>query len=263
MTPGSHAITPETHIGFPRFFKIGGAWINSYKVFLCVGIYFGSLATAAMADQSGISPLGIGLGAMASALAGLIGARMYHLLMHARAYLKQRSWGVLWDTQRGGWAVFGALLTFIPASFGVAWLLHLPAARFGDYLSAGVLAGAFWIRLGCVFNGCCAGRETQAYLGVYLHDACGTEKRRVPVQFLEMGWWLFGLIAFLWLWPRAFPSGSYAMGVLGWYGLGRFFLEPLRERPDLVFGRVRINQVVAALLALGAAGALVIRAWRA
>jgi prolipoprotein diacylglyceryltransferase len=44
-------------------------------------------------------------------------------------------------------------------------------------------------------------------------------------------------------------------------GLGRFFLEPLREHPDLVFGRIRINQVVAALLAIGAGGALIVLNW--
>jgi hypothetical protein len=35
----------------------------------------------------------------------------------------------------------------------------------------------------------------------------------------------------------------------------------LRERPDIVFGRVRIDQVVAALLAIAAGCALIIRGW--
>jgi len=48
---------------------------------------------------------------------------------------------------------------------------------------------------------------------------------------------------------------------LAWYGAGRFFLEPLREQSDVVFGRVRIDQVVAALLALGAGGVLIFRGW--
>ena len=47
--------------------------------------------------------------------------------------------------------------------------------------------------------------------------------------------------------------------MLTWYGLGRFFLEPLREAPDLSAGRVRINQCVAAALVLGAGGALLAR----
>jgi prolipoprotein diacylglyceryltransferase len=81
------------------------------------------------------------------------------------------------------------------------------------------------------------------------------------VQFLEMAWWLAGLVAFLMFWPGALPPGSYALAVLAWYGVGRFFLEPLRERPDIVFDQVRINQVVAALLALAAGGPLMIRGW--
>jgi phosphatidylglycerol---prolipoprotein diacylglyceryl transferase len=86
-------------------------------------------------------------------------------------------------------------------------------------------------------------------------------KPRIPVQFMEMAWWLVGLVGFIILWPNVLPPGSYALAVTSWYGVGRFFLEPLRERPDIVFGRVRIDQVVAALLAIAAGGALIIRGW--
>ena len=57
-------------------------------------------------------------------------------------------------------------------------------------MAVGVLAGGFWVRLGCVFNGCCGGAETKAPLGVCLHDTRGVSKPRIPVQFLEMAWWL-------------------------------------------------------------------------
>lgn len=251
----------EADLGFPRFFKIGRRWINSYQVFMIVGIYAGSFATAAAAGSSGGSVLRAGMAAAACALCGFVGARLSHLLVHAPNYRNARSWRVLWDSRRGGWSVFGALLTFVPASWAFASLLHLPPAVFWDQLSAGVLAGGFWIRLGCVFNGCCVGRETGGWFGVRLHDTRGERKRRVPVQFMEMAWWLLGGVVWLALWPEAFPEGSYALGVLAWYGVGRFFLEPLRERPALLFGSVRINQVVAGLLAAGAAGVLIVRGY--
>jgi phosphatidylglycerol---prolipoprotein diacylglyceryl transferase len=57
---------------FPRFFRINGYAVNSYKLFLCIGIYVGTLATAALASLSGLSPLRVGLAAMFCALAGLI-----------------------------------------------------------------------------------------------------------------------------------------------------------------------------------------------
>jgi prolipoprotein diacylglyceryltransferase len=247
--------------GFPRFFTFFGYPVSSYKFFLCVGIYVGTLTTAVLASSSGLSPLRIGLATMPCALVGLIGARLYHLLVHAPAYMRQRSVSALWDRSGGGFSVFGALAAVVPASFVTAAWLDIPAVILWDHMGVGVLAGGFWIRLGCVFNGCCAGRASSAPLSVSLHDTRGVRRPRLPLQFLEMAWWLVGLVAFLMLWPSALPPGSYALAVLAWYGVGRFFLEPLRERPDIVFGQVRINQVVAALLALGAGCALIMRGW--
>ena len=244
---------------FPRYFKICGHWINSYKVFLCVGIYLGTLVSAAMAERSGIPPLRMGAACLACAIVGLVGARIYHLLVFAPDYLRKRSITALWDSSRGGWSVFGALVTIVPFSFAVASVLQISLAVFWDHMSAGILMGGFWVRLGCVFNGCCAGRQTSGWFGVRLHDTRSIGKRRIPVQLMEMAWWLLGWAWFIWLWPRSLAPGSYAIGVLGWYGLGRFWLEPLRDMPDLVLGRVRINQVVAGALAIAGASALILR----
>ncbi len=241
---------------FPRFFRFGSYWINSYRVLMCLGIYIGTLATAYAAQTAGLSPLRVGMAAMTSAIAGFVGARFYLVLLHPRAYFGRRATKSLWDSDKGGWSVLGAPLTFVPAVFALAALMGVPATAFFDCMALGVLAGGFWIRLGCVFNGCCVGRATQSRFGVWLHDTFGHRKRRVPVQFLEMAWWALGLVLFLSVWPTPFPPGSYALAVLGWYGVGRFFLEPLRERSDVMFGRLRVNQVVAALLALAAGGAL-------
>ena len=244
---------------FPRFFYIGGRWLNSYQVLLCVGIYVGSLTTAAFAQHSGLSPLKVGLASAMCALAGLLGARFYHVLIHADHYLRPSSPSLLWDRKRGGWSVFGALITFVPATVAAALLIGVPLVDTWDVMSSGVLAGGFWVRMGCLFNGCCGGRATQRWFGVRLHDTHGVKKRRVPVQYLEMAWWLIGGAIFLWAWPLRLAPGSSALAVLAWYGAGRCCLEPMREHVDVVFGRVRINQLVAALLALGCGGALLIR----
>ena len=239
--------------------RIGRCSVNSYKVFLCVGICVGSLVTAALGASSGLSPLRVGLGSTASAVAGLIGARIYYILIYFRMFLKLHSLSGLWDTSKGGVSVLGALVTFVPASSAAATWLDIPVVALWDHMGLGVLAGGFWIKLGCVFNGCCGGRETTAQLSVHLRDTVGVMKRRIPVQFLEMAWSLIGFGAFCLLWRSRFPEGSYALAVLAGYGIGRLFLEPLRERPAVVFGRVYINQIVAALLAIAAGVALIIR----
>jgi len=244
--------------GFPRDFRICGAWINSWKVMLCVGLWIGSLASAALGQQSGLSPLRVGLSAASCALAGLAGARIYHLLSHARRYMALRSVRALWDGPQGGCSLFGALLAFVPASVLAARSAGLPQAMLWDHLAFGVLAGGFWVRSGCAFNGCCGGRESHGAWAVRLHDVRGVRKPRVPVQYLEMAWWLAGTAVFLAQWGAGWPAGSYALGVLGWYGVGRTALEPLREHQDRVFGGLPIDHVVAVLLATCAAAGLVL-----
>jgi prolipoprotein diacylglyceryltransferase len=261
MNLPSPASRADNGPGYPRHFRIAGQWVNSFTVFLCVGTYIGILVIAALAQSSGIPPLRVGLGAFALAIIGLAGARVYHLLVYHPLYFGMNACQNVWNSRDGGLSVFGALLAMAPCSLAVARLIDVPANVFCDFLGAGILAGGFWVRLGCAFNGCCGGRETRGWWGVWLHDTRGVRRRRVPVQFLEMAWWLLGGIGFIWLWPKSFPPGNYALGVLAWYGLGRFFLEPLREAPDLVAGRVRINQCAAAALVLGAGGALLARAF--
>jgi prolipoprotein diacylglyceryltransferase len=136
--------------------------------------------------------------------------------------------------------------------------LRIPPAVYWDHMIWGIVAGAVFVRFGCICNGCCGGKPTDRWYGVCQHDARGARRRRIPVQWLEIGWWLMAAIGLLWLWPYAMPAGSYAAGGLAWYGLGRFWLEPLREQSDVVAG-LRINQVVAATLALVSAAVLL---WR-
>src|SRR5438067_978260 len=59
MNLPSPASRADNGPGYPRYFRIAGRWVNSFKVFLCVGIYLGILVIAAIAHSSGIPPLGV------------------------------------------------------------------------------------------------------------------------------------------------------------------------------------------------------------
>jgi phosphatidylglycerol:prolipoprotein diacylglycerol transferase len=253
-TGNSDSIT----VGFVRYFRILGFSVNAYKLFLCVGLYVGTLATAALAASSALSPLKVGICASVCALAGIIGARAYYVLMYASQFIRLRSFARLWDPSKGGLSCFGALLTFVPTTFAAAAWLRVPAPVLLDHIGIGVLAGGMWVRLGCIFNGCCCGRLTKGRWGVELHDICGVKKQRIPLQVLEITWLLIGLCVFCILWPKAFAAGSYALGVLVWYGSARFFLERFREHSTVVVG-IYIDQIVAALIAISAGIALAFR----
>lgn len=242
---------------FPRYFRIAAYSVNSYKVFLCVGIYVGILVSAAVAARSGISPLRLGIGLLLFAVAGLIGARTYHLAARFRDYqsigffLRPRS------AHEGGWSVLGGLIV-VPLSLLFDSILGIPTAIFWDHMAVAIATGGACIRFGCVCNGCCVGRDTAGWFGLPQHDVHGHSTRRIPAQWLEIAWWLLACGGLLWLWPRQLPPGSYAFAVVGWYGAGRYWLEPLRLKRHIVAG-IEINRVVAALMALVAGAGFV---WR-
>ena len=60
----------------------------------------------------------------------------------------------VWDSTRGGWSVFGALLPVALLSFLLASALQIPAAVFWDHMITGIVFGGIWVRLGCDVNGC-------------------------------------------------------------------------------------------------------------
>src|SRR5207247_3864772 len=99
-----------TALCYPRYVRIGGRPVHSYKIFLGIGIYFAILMSAAVAARTGISPLRVGAGCLLCAVVGMIGARAYHLALYFRDYHAHRFWAEAWNPQRGGWSVFGGLI---------------------------------------------------------------------------------------------------------------------------------------------------------
>ena len=146
MSP--HLATVEMVPSFPRYFRIGGHWVSAYKIFLCIGIYTGTLVSAAVAQGSGISPLRMGVGCVSCAIVGMVGARVFYLMVFARSYANERFWKEVWNPRRGGWSVFGGLV-IVPYSFVLAHWLRIPVAVYWDHMIFGIVAGAVWIRFGC------------------------------------------------------------------------------------------------------------------
>ena len=256
--PEESVVTDD--LAFPRFFRIAGYPVNAYKVFLFIGTYAGILVSAAVGSRAGLSPLRLGMGLLLFALVGQLGARVYHLAVHFRTYRRRGLNLTSRDQQEGGWSVLGGLLV-VPVSLMFDSILGIPLAVFWDHMAIAIAVGGAWIRFGCVCNGCCVGRDSEAWFAMRQHDVHGTVRRRIPAQWLEIAWWMTAWLGLLWIWPLALPAGAAAFAVLGWYGLGRFWLEPLRRTKSLVRGRP-INRIVAAALALASAVGFVALLWR-
>jgi phosphatidylglycerol:prolipoprotein diacylglycerol transferase len=250
-------MTPTHSLALPRSVTVAGYTVNSYRLCLAVGLYSGLVASTLVARTDGIPVVRFVPAALFVAATGLIGARLYFFVATFGRVVRERS-VVAWRRSEGGMGVLGGLVV-VPASVIPQLVLDIPLGVLWDHLGIAIAVGGAIIRFGCICNGCCVGRPSAAWWAVRQRDLSGGVERRLPVQWLEIGWWCMAIAGLAMLWPRAFPPGSYGMGVLAWYGAGRVWLEPLRDTSR--DSSTRLNRRVAAAMALGTTGLLVRLLW--
>ena len=150
--------------------------------------------------------------------------------------------------------MYGGLIVTVPLSIPLLRAMHLPFAEFWDAATVTILLGMVFTRVGCLLNGCCAGRPASSWLGLNLPDHRGVWQRRIPSQLLEMLWAAILLAAALTLRDRApFPGAIICSAVVA-YAAGRLLLEPLRDgagsRGSAAMQTTSILLIVAALIAI-------------
>ncbi|MFC5063153.1 prolipoprotein diacylglyceryl transferase [Actinomycetospora atypica] len=209
---------------------------------------------------------------------GLVGGRLYHLATDWRTYFGPGGDPMaalyVWN---GGLGIWGAI-----ALGGVgAWIAcrrrGVPLGAFADAAAPGIVLAQAIGRLGNYFNQELYGSATTAPWGLEIYrridpatgavdNLAGVAVDRTPVEIVqptflyELVWNV--LVALLVIWAdrrfRLAHGRAFALYVAG-YTAGRFVIELLRTDPATrVFGDVRINVVVAAVVFLGAVAYLLL-----
>jgi phosphatidylglycerol---prolipoprotein diacylglyceryl transferase len=240
-------------------FTCCGLNIYSYPAMLYLGLVAGILVGAQIAQSSGIDPDRFALASVILLIPGLLGARLLYVLMHWEIYAGDPR--RIWQRHEGGMAMYGGFAMIVAFSIPLLRALRLPIAAFWDAGVFTILIAMIFARVGCLLNGCCAGRPTDGWWGLNLPDHRGVYRQRVPSQMLEMAWSGLVLIVLLVWRSRAPVAGALFWGGVGAYGIGRFFLQKLRDDE----GGARESSVlqgISAILALSAvlAGFLLMRA---
>ncbi len=256
---------------------LGPIPIRAYALFIIVGIVVAVLwGERRFAARGGLRGTVTDVAVYAVPF-GLVGGRLYHVATDWRTYFGPGGDPIgalkIWQ---GGLGIWGAI-----ALGGVgAWIgcrrRGVPLPFFADAVAPGIVAAQAIGRLGNYFNQELYGDPTTLPWGLEIYqrvdpsgvpDALGgiavnsTPVEIVQPTFLyELIWDL--LVAALVIWAdRRFRLGhgrAFAVYVAG-YTAGRFVIELLRSDPATrVFGDIRINVVVAALVFVGAVAYLVV-----
>jgi phosphatidylglycerol---prolipoprotein diacylglyceryl transferase len=213
----------------PVLFRWRGMTFWAYPTFLCLGLVSGVFAGNAAAHAIGLDAFRVYVATLALIPAALVGARLLFVACNWTAYRGRL--GNLWNRNEGGAAQYGGLVLAIPLSFPLLRLLGVPFGAFWDVSAFTILIGMILTRIGCLLNGCCAGRPSDSWLAVRLPNRSRVWTRRIPTQCLEAAWAAALAIAAAVLWNDMPFGGALFAFVAGGYACGRLVLESLRELP--------------------------------
>lgn len=204
-----------------------GFTVNSYPALLYLGLVCGFYVMYAVAPRMGLSRGPAAAATLILFVPALAGSRIWFVLGHWSTYRLQTR--RIWRRSEGGMALYGGLVLALAVSPGVLAALALRFASFWDAATFTMLVGMIFTRVGCLLNGCCAGRRSDGRLAMRLPDHTGRWEWRHPVQLLELSaavLLLAGAGVLLSLTPP--PGTIFGFALVG-YGCARLALDRLRE----------------------------------
>ena len=242
----------------PILFTIGPVTLYTYGAMMVAGFLTttwlaGRFAKALAADSRAINKEQIIDFTCYSLMGGIIGGRILYVALQP-AFFARHPWEVfaLWHgglVWYGGF--FGGLITgyWYIRSRGLRWLCVLD-----QFIPFGALGHAIG-RIGCFFNGCCYGKPTDSWCGVFFP---GHAERVLPTQLFEtLGLCLlFVLLRKLQTPVLLRKPGAVFSGYLIGYGLLRFILEFTRGDQQIWLAGMTLQQAIS--LALILAGTVLI-----
>ncbi len=225
-----------------------GIQIRWYALILVTGIILAFCYANFRRKQEGISFDDLLDYALFAVPCGVIGARLFYVIMSDRDYT---FWEIfrIWE---GGIAIYGAVIGGALALIGVSLYKKIKCQKAFDMVCLGVLIGQVVGRWGNFVNAEAYGIPPAEDSFFYrfrmeiLEEGWSMAKTVQPTFLYESVWNLIGFIIINFFYKKKKYDGQIFLMYITWYGLGRVFIEGLRT-DSLWAGKFRASQVIAGL----------------
>lgn len=245
----------------PFLFSIGSTKVPSFFFFIMVATLACTFYLFLNAKRAGLQPeamLDMGILGM---ITGVLGARIFHIIVEAPAYYWAKPMRVF-EFWRGGfvsWGAFIALAITLPLYFKIR---KLPILTYMDFFATGAPLIKFFVRLACLLTGCCYGKPTNLPWAIIFTDPASTAYYYYPnlplhpTQIYSMihATLLFFFIRWFYTHHKQSPGETICALVMGW-ALPRAFIEFFRGDADrgIYFGgTISTGQITGLSVALAA-----------
>src|SRR5258708_25676526 len=140
----------------PLRFRWRSLNVWSYPAMLYLGLVAGVVAGNVAAHAARIDAFRTYVATLILLIPALIGARLLYVASHWQIY--RQDLRRIWDRNQGGNIMYGGLAAALLLSVPLLRGLRLSLGAFWDVASFTILTGMIFTRVGCLMNGCCAGR---------------------------------------------------------------------------------------------------------
>nr|MDT0662937.1 prolipoprotein diacylglyceryl transferase [Micromonospora sp. DSM 115978] len=265
LTPLAALPSPTTAI-----WQLGPLPIRAYALCIVLGIVAACAVTEFRLRQRGVAPWAVLDIAVWAVPAGIIGARIYHVISSPGNYFGSDGDPIealyIWQ---GGLGIWGAVAGGAVGAWLAARQLGIPFAVVADALAPGLPLAQAIGRFGNWFNNELYGGQTSLPWGLEIYrmdpDNPGhalRDENGNPIlepglyhpTFLYEALWNVGVAAMVFLVDRKLKLGrgrAFALYVMG-YTVGRFWIELMRTDEANLIGGVRLNVWTSALVFVGA-----------
>lgn len=231
----------------PVAFYIGRKPIYWYALIILTGFFLAVLFCTKTGKKRNVNPdhlIDIGLYGLISAL---ICARIYYVIFDFEAF--RHNLLDIFKVWEGGLAIYGGLIGAVISTLIYCRVKKLDFFEIADIAAPGLLIGQIIGRFGNFVNAEVFGHQTDFVLGMSINGFAPVH----PLFLYESLWNLLGLIIMLIFRDKKKVHGQVISGYFFWYGLGRLFLEGMRQPEYILYlidGVLGISQVVSALLVI-------------
>ncbi|MCX6054019.1 MAG: prolipoprotein diacylglyceryl transferase [Chloroflexi bacterium] len=253
-------------------FTIFGLKIYFYALIIIFGALLGAYLSSREAKRRGFDPDMIWDVLPWLLIAGIIGARLWHIFTPPASMLIDGKNPYflhpldMLNIRNGGLGIPGAVMAGVLALWIYARRKKIQFATWVDIIAPGLALAQAIGRWGNFINQEVYGLPSTLPWAIYIdpaHRLPGFEaiERYHPTFFYEFLWSLLNVFVLLWLsrkWGKKHLQGDIFLVYLIIYPLGRFFLEFIRIEYSPIAG-INVNQTLMAVIAVFATGFLIFR----
>lgn len=223
-------------------FTIGGRNIFWYAVIILAGFILGVAFVLKDAKKQNISSDTIFDIAFWGLLAAITGARIYYVVFDPDSI--RGSLLNIFKIWEGGLAIYGGLIGAVIAALIYCKIKKLQVFRIFDLCTPGLFIGQIIGRWGNFINAEVYGKPTNLPWRMTINGGDGVH----PLFIYESLWNLLGLILLLIFRKKKNSDGQIFFFYCLWYGVGRLFLEGMRQPQFILYvipNILGISQLVA------------------